>query len=240
MNARALNALAGVICRAQENGKQTPMGLAIAVESAGLLLSPESAAELEELREQLVRSGDAGAEAFQRAGENGAAAIELRLENERLRERANAAPAALSAEQRAALAENLGDAKPATDGLLVSFAETIRECREHDHGSQREDWFCLNLSSYMGERMAPVLRRLLDAEARVAELEAAPALPWAAQMSDGDLHGFLDDLVSAAMNRWRSEPDVPDRETLAAIEKACAEWRTPGQGFRSDDEAVAS
>jgi hypothetical protein len=75
---------------------------------------------------------------------------------------------------------------------------------------------------------------------RVAELEAAPALPWAAQMSDGDLHGFLDDLVSAAMNRWRSEPDVPDRETLSAIEKACAEWRTPGQGFRSDDEAVAS
>jgi hypothetical protein len=125
------------------------------------LLSPESAAELERLREQLAAAGDSGAQAFQRAGENGALAIEQRLEIERLRE-------------------------------------------------------------------------------RVAELEAAPALPWAAQMSDGDLHGFLDDLVSAAMNRWRSEPDVPDRETLAAIEKACAEWRTPGQGFRSDDEAVAS
>jgi hypothetical protein len=54
VNARALNALAGVICRAQENGKQTPMGLAIAVESAGLLLSPESAAELERLRERVA------------------------------------------------------------------------------------------------------------------------------------------------------------------------------------------
>jgi hypothetical protein len=84
---------------------------------------------------------------------------------------------------------------------------------------------------------AAELERLRE---RVAELEAAPALPWAAQMPDGDLHGFLDDLVSAAMNRWRSEPDVPDRETLAAIEKACAEWRTPGQGFRSDDATVTS
>jgi hypothetical protein len=152
--------------------------IVFALGAAGLLLSPESAAELEELREQLVRSGDAGAEAFQRAGENGAAAIELRLENERLRERANAAPAALSAEQRAALAENLGDAKPATDGLLVSFGEAIRDRHGHQHG--REDWFCLNLSSYMGERMAPVLRRLLDAEARVAELEAELRIgtPW--------------------------------------------------------------
>lgn len=54
MNARALNALAGVICRAQESGKRTPMGIAIAVESAGLLMSPETAAELEKLRAELA------------------------------------------------------------------------------------------------------------------------------------------------------------------------------------------
>jgi len=64
--------------------------------------------------------------------------------------------------------------------------------------------------------------------------EAGPALPWAHAMSDHDLHGFLDDLVSAAMGRWRSEPEVPDRTVLADIEKVCAGWRTPGAGSRLD------
>jgi hypothetical protein len=54
VNARALNALAGVICRAQENGKQTPMGIAIAVESADMLMSPEAAAELDKTLEDLT------------------------------------------------------------------------------------------------------------------------------------------------------------------------------------------
>ena len=54
-------------------------------------------------------------------------------------------------------------------------------------------------------------------------------------MSDDDLHGFLGDLVSAAMGRWQSDPEVPDRIVLAAVEKACAQWRTPGQGYRSDE-----
>jgi hypothetical protein len=61
-----------------------------------------------------------------------------------------------------------------------------------------------------------------------------PALPWAASMDDGDLSMFLDDMVSAAMGRWRSEPEVPDRTVLADIERVCREWRTPGQGLRGD------
>lgn len=69
-------------------------------------------------------------------------------------------------------------------------------------------------------------------EIRVAEL----ALPWAAAMPDDDLHHFLNDLVSAAMHRWHHDPDVPDREVLALVERACAQWRIPGQGFRSDAE----
>lgn len=60
------------------------------------------------------------------------------------------------------------------------------------------------------------------------------ALPWAHTMSDYDLHGFLGDLVSAAMGRWQSDPEVPDREVLAAVEKVCADWRTPAQGRRLD------
>ncbi len=70
------------------------------------------------------------------------------------------------------------------------------------------------------------------------ERDTAPlALPWAHAMDDGDLHEFLNDLVSAALNRWRTGPDgpVPDRDTLADIEKACAVWRHPGRGCRSDE-----
>jgi protein-tyrosine-phosphatase len=52
MNTKALNALAGVICRAQEQDR-TPMGIAFAVDSAGLHMSPETAAELEQLGNDL-------------------------------------------------------------------------------------------------------------------------------------------------------------------------------------------
>ncbi|HSC28951.1 MAG TPA: hypothetical protein VLD67_16870 [Vicinamibacterales bacterium] len=75
-----------------------------------------------------------------------------------------------------------------------------------------------------------------DAVQELRRRETGPALPWAHAMSDDDLPGFLDDLVSAAMGRWRSEPEVPDRVVLADVEKACADWRTPGQGYRSDPE----
>ncbi|MFJ4649511.1 hypothetical protein ACIP6Q_39255 [Streptomyces bobili] len=81
------------------------------------------------------------------------------------------APRLLAAD-RSAIAELIGDAKPAAPSLLVSFGESVRDRREHDHSTQCEDWFCLNLAAYMGERMGPVLRRLLDAEARVGELLA--------------------------------------------------------------------
>jgi hypothetical protein len=73
-----------------------------------------------------------------------------------------------------------------------------------------------------------------DAVKELRRRETGPALPWAHSMSDHDLHGFLDDLVSAAMGRWRSEPEVPDRTVLADIEKVCADWRTPGVGSRLD------
>ncbi|MFE7128908.1 hypothetical protein [Streptomyces sp. NPDC057617] len=76
---------------------------------------------------------------------------------------------ALSPEIRAVIAQQLGDAKPAQDGLLVSFGKAIADRRDHEH-PKWEDLFCLNLSSYMGERAAPVLRRLLDAEAQRDDL----------------------------------------------------------------------
>ncbi|MHC5259864.1 hypothetical protein ACYSUO_18460 [Streptomyces sp. UC4497] len=84
------------------------------------------------------------------------------------------------------LAAFLGDAKPVRDDLLVSLAEATQKVREHEHPTW-EDLYCLNLVSYMGERMAPVLRRLLDAEARVTELEAAPTTVYRAEHPDSGI-----------------------------------------------------
>jgi hypothetical protein len=75
---------------------------------------------------------------------------------------------------RTAVLAQLGVTKPATDGLLQQIAASVHDVREHDH-PKWEDLYCSNLVSWMGERMAPVLRRLLDAEDRVAELEASSA-----------------------------------------------------------------
>ncbi|MFE5996717.1 hypothetical protein ACFQ6C_07465 [Streptomyces sp. NPDC056454] len=66
-----------------------------------------------------------------------------------------------------ALAALIGDVEPATDGLLLSFAKAVRDRREHEH-PEWEDLYCMNLSSWMGERIAPVLRRLLNGEAEQA------------------------------------------------------------------------
>ncbi|MDX3831342.1 hypothetical protein [Streptomyces europaeiscabiei] len=80
----------------------------------------------------------------------------------------------LTPEQRTALASFIGeDAKPAEIGLVLSLGESVRDAREHDHTTQREDWFCMNLTSFMGERMGPVLRRLLDLEAEQQTLNEA-------------------------------------------------------------------
>jgi hypothetical protein len=79
-----------------------------------------------------------------------------------------------------------------------------------------------------------VTNEALDDAVQALRANSGQALPWAHAMSDHDLHGFLDDLVSAAMGRWRSEPEVPDRTVLADIEKVCAAWRTPGVGSRLD------
>ncbi|MFC7794575.1 hypothetical protein [Streptomyces cinereoruber] len=73
--------------------------------------------------------------------------------------------------QLAQIADLIGEAKPATDALLVQLGESVRDRLAHDHSTQREDWYCMNLTSFMGERMGPVLRRLLDAEAEVVRLQ---------------------------------------------------------------------
>ena len=54
MNTRRVNAAADVICRAMENGRRVPAAMALALESAQMLMSPEIAAELEQLRDEVA------------------------------------------------------------------------------------------------------------------------------------------------------------------------------------------
>ncbi|WP_328846160.1 hypothetical protein [Streptomyces sp. NBC_00258] len=78
-------------------------------------------------------------------------------------------PERLTPQERDMVLSLIGAAKPAASSLLVSFGESVRNRREHDH-PKWEDFYCLNLSSYMGERMGPVLRRLVDVEAENEQL----------------------------------------------------------------------
>lgn len=61
VNTKALNHLAAVICRAQEQDR-TPMGIAFAIDSAGMHMSPEFKAELERLAAEVVQWQGAAAE----------------------------------------------------------------------------------------------------------------------------------------------------------------------------------
>ncbi|MEU5668985.1 hypothetical protein ABZ749_01180 [Micromonospora sp. NPDC047753] len=65
------------------------------------------------------------------------------------------------------------DAIPqATDELIASLWRTLAERVDHEHPAKGGDLFCLNLTSFMGERMGPVLARLRAAESKVEELTA--------------------------------------------------------------------
>jgi hypothetical protein len=75
----------------------------------------------------------------------------------------------MKSEQRKAIVVQIGEVQPATDALIGSFAESVAKVRNHEHPSW-EDLYCMNLTSYMGERVAPVLRRLLNAENELADL----------------------------------------------------------------------
>jgi hypothetical protein len=57
--------------------------------------------------------------------------------------------------------------RPATDLLLGDLADCVKKVREHEHPTRGEDLYCLNLTSYMGERMGAVLKRLDDERAEV-------------------------------------------------------------------------
>ena len=54
-----------------------------------------------------------------------------------------------------------------TDPLIANLAGAVEQVKGHDHPAKGGDLYCLNLTSYMGDRMATVLRRLAAEQAEV-------------------------------------------------------------------------
>ncbi|MGW3166941.1 BN159_2729 family protein [Streptomyces sp. NPDC001142] len=118
--------------------------------------------------------------------------------------------ALLTPSQRMEIARLLGEGTSASDELIMHLAESVRDVRDHTH-PQGEDLYCSNLTAYMGERAALLLRRLLDTEAEVAWLRARSALDTAA---------------ASAPRADDSAPELTDLERQAlAWDQSCARAR---------------
>lgn len=133
----------------------------------------------------------------------------------------------------------IGDVAPATDSLVKSLAESVQNRREHEHPTH-EDWFCVNQVSWAGERVAFLIRRLLDSEAELARARAELAeikrpapdgltyfelrrgaeddptplvLDQYAQLADATEHGlddYHDEFGHADQLTWHPESDEDD------------------------------
>lgn len=97
------------------------------------------------------------------------------------------------------------DIRPATDLLILHLRETVGQIREHQH-PERGDLFCLNLTSYLGERMGHVLQRLADEQAEVRkwkERNTALADEFAAETDHADAPTEITDRqLLADIHRW--------------------------------------
>jgi hypothetical protein len=62
--------------------------------------------------------------------------------------------------------------RPAADLLIAQLGETVTQVKTHEHPTSGEDFYCLNLVSWLGERMGPVLRRLADEQVATREWKA--------------------------------------------------------------------
>lgn len=100
MNTKALNSLAALICRAQEQDR-TPMGIAFAVDAAGRHMSPETAAEIEQLRNDITGACLARWEEEQDNARLRLALASARRGRRELRELLNAPPSADELQARA-------------------------------------------------------------------------------------------------------------------------------------------
>lgn len=59
-----------------------------------------------------------------------------------------------------------------TAQLITNLTNTAEQAKQHEHPAKGGDLYCLNLTSYMGERMPTVLRLLAAEQAEVDRLRA--------------------------------------------------------------------
>ncbi|KOT47127.1 MULTISPECIES: hypothetical protein [Streptomyces] len=135
----------------------------------------------------------------------------------------------LPPEDRAALAELIGDTtRSAGPDFLLRLGHTVKDCRTHDHGAS-EDLFCGNLHGWMGERMALVVRRLLDAEAELEKyISREPTVAEEMQHLRRCLNSVYDLCDKARWDAERWENSLPLPEWVKAVEQAA-------DGERPDD-----
>ncbi|MGI5443355.1 hypothetical protein ACQEV4_40275 [Streptomyces shenzhenensis] len=122
MNTRAVNAAAGVITAAMQQGRQTPAGIAIALDSARLLNSPEHAAEHEQVRTKFAAAATTVAQLVLERGK------QMKVENA-LRDRVAELEARLAKYERPADEDLIAyaltpKAETAADKLTRLFAPT--------------------------------------------------------------------------------------------------------------------
>lgn len=103
--------------------------------------------------------------------------------------------------------------RPATDLLIGQMRETLGEIQEHAHPEQGEDFYCLNLVSWLGERMGPVLRRLADEQAETKSWKGRHA----ALAEEAD--HLTAELIDAAEGQAAARVDITDRQLLADIHR---------------------
>jgi hypothetical protein len=113
--------------------------------------------------------------------------------------------------------------EPATTALVAHLARAVEDHHAHPHPARGEDFYCLNLVAFMGERMGPVLRRLHNAEM---------AVHYTARI---ELHADQLD-VPVAGPRWQvldasDETSWHDLEAVVECEDPSCEYRAD-----SDDE----
>jgi hypothetical protein len=116
MHTRAINSAAGVLLAAMKQGRQTPAGLAIALDAACLLNSPEHAAEDLALRDRVAE--------YERPADEDPIAYAL-------------TPAA---DQLAAVEQPLTVYRASHDSIVMGLYRTAAEARKHCEAEERRSW----------------------------------------------------------------------------------------------------
>ncbi|MFE1192863.1 hypothetical protein ACFW6E_08690 [Streptomyces olivaceoviridis] len=244
MNTRSVNSAAGVILAAMQQNR-TPAGIALALEAAGLLMSPEAAKDMASVSTDAVSVAERAVDELRREHEESA---RLRSERNEFCDRVDTLTAV---------------AKGNKQHVQSLFAELQRAQRERDEARARVAELEAERAKYVGreptiaEEMA-YLSRCLDsvlalceqaekqgvtsggpftvdavraaAEGLVERTSYPPALSWARLMDDEDLEEFLADLTAAIVGR-------DGEAAIAEIEDTCARWRAIAEAQHAHNTA---